>query len=422
MRRLIPPKTLVESDAYHYRGVMRGTTKKTRRAVIVTCAAALVSLGIAAPSGASPAAPFAADPKPSVQEAPTDITGDGPITAERHRIRGVLGALGAFDGGSVWEPTTSTLNIQLTSDLAVQEAAKLIEAAKPSIKIKLTKVAYTANELESLSDQLLTNQENWAGARGIGGGYDPIANRVILQVDRAYKDSTKLIDAVNKLKDPRVRLETLDGVKGWAPESRTNDVAPWTSGGAIDSSTSLCTSGWAWKMWGSNEVVGSTARHCANLYWYNNGSYVGTVFQSTPVADSAFMRGSTYSATVFVGGTDTYDLRRVVGAVSSWSAGDSVAMSGRASGLNVTTVRFPTYTLPSCAGEYAGLQGVLMQTHPTMPGDSGGPWLTTQYGTGYALAHGQHFGGGCLTGYTGSFFIKVSTISSQQKATLLTAP
>jgi len=172
-------------------------------------------------------------------------------------------------------------------------------------------------------------------------------------------------------------------------------------------------------LWSTNEVVGSTARHCVDVYWYNNGTYVGTVFQSKIAADSAIMRGSTYSAPVFVGDQTTSDIRPVVGIDTSWSVGDSVAMSGATTGLNVTTVKVPTYTLPSCEGTYAGLTGVLMQAHVTDHGDSGGPWLTTQSGTGYVVAHGQHWGQGCLAGYDGSFFVKLNSISSAQGASIL---
>lgn len=122
---------------------------------------------------------------------------------------------------------------------------------------------------------------------------------------------------------------------------------------------------------------------------------------------------------MFVGDQTTSVVRRVVTFDPLWNVGASVAMSGRSSGLNVMTVKLPTYTLPSCAGDYAGLVGVLMQSHVTAPGDSGGPWLTTQSGTGYMVAHGQHFGFGCAADYTGSFFIKLNSISSAQSASIL---
>lgn len=291
-------------------------------------------------------------------------------------------------------------------------------AVTPSFRIEYTQVQYSADELDALSAKLLGDQAAWAGATGIGGGFDPKSNRVLLQVDPKYKDADTLIAAIKKLDDPRVTLQLLESV-GNGQETRVADHAPWTAGAAIDSANYLCTLGWTWKMWTTNEIVGSTARHCTDLAWYNNGNYVGTVFKSAKAADSALMRGTSYSPSVFVGSTTTSEIRPVVGIDTSWIYGDQVAMSGRTTGLTVSAVAVPTYTMPSCAGEYAGLTGVLMQTHPTAGGDSGGPWLTTQSGTGYVLAHGQHWGYGCASGYGGSFFVKMNSIASAQGASLL---
>lgn len=241
------------------------------------------------------------------------------------------------------------------------------------------------------------------------------------------KDAATLIRAIENLNDPRVTLERVEPVDNWKPESRDADIAPWTTGAKIHYSggdpSQYCTLGWAWRLWSNGGIVGSTARHCPNLVYDNNGVYVGTVYSSKKIADSAFMSNSNgYSPSVFVGNQTTTDYRPVVGVITSWVAGVPVAMSGSTSGLTVTTVRFPTYTLPyfpSC-GEGQGLVGVLMWDHFTMGGDSGGPWLTTQSVTGNAFAHGQHFGYGCAAGYAGSFFVKLNAISSAQQASILT--
>jgi hypothetical protein len=128
-----------------------------------------------------------------------------------------------------------------------------------------------------------------------------------------------------------------------------------------------------------------------------------------------------YHPSVFVGNQTTTVWRYVAGIITTWVYGQPVAMSGAYGGLNVTNVRFATYTIPAyglCV-PYAGLTGVLMQSGPTINGDSGGPWLTTQSGTGYAFAHGQHWGINFAPGYVGSFFIKLSSISSAQGASIV---
>ncbi|WP_328995538.1 S1 family peptidase [Kribbella sp. NBC_01245] len=348
---------------------------------------------------------------------PLDITGDAALSEERDRFRDTLKPLAAYDGGTIWDGPSRTLTVQLTSGAAIQKARTMTTRAAKPFSVNYVQVKYTANELEALSAKLLDNQVKWAGASGIGGGYDPAKNRVILQVDPKYKEAPRLVRAIKKLKDPRITLEYIKAVEGSDAESRDDDFAPWSVGAIIDApEAEVCTLGWAWKMWGTNEIVGSTARHCRFLNWYNKGTYVGTVFKSAKSVDSAFMHGSTYARSVFVGDEFTNDLRPVVGIDTAWVAGESVAMSAN-SGLFVSTVQLPTYTLPSCSTG-AGLKGVLMKTDVSMPGDSGGPWLTTQSGSGDVIAHGQHWGDGCADKHAGSFFIKLTDISAAQGASL----
>ncbi|MEU0096047.1 hypothetical protein [Kribbella sp. NPDC006257] len=352
---------------------------------------------------------------------PLDITGDAALSEARDSFKSSLKSLSASEGATIWDKASNTLTVQFTSDAAINKAQTLRAKSATPFKVKYVQVKYTENELSTLSDKLFDDQKKWAGASGIGGGYDPVTNRVLLQVDPKYKDSATLVRAIKGLKDPRVTLQYVQATTHTGTETRVVDFAPWTVGATITSSPkgNGCTLGWAWRMKDTNEVVGSTARHCADLDWYNNGHKVGTVFKSAKAVDSALMHGSTYSPTVFVGNQTTGEVRPVVGFDGAWSVGDQVAMSGATTGLNVSSVKVPSYTLPSCAGEYAGLKGVLMATHPTAGGDSGGPWLTTQKGTGSAIAHGQHWGYGCASGYTGSFFIKLNDIAGAQNAGLL---
>lgn len=393
-------------------------------AALILLVALTVGAGVNPSYGAEPPPQLDAKPTPREDDPlPLDLTGDAALSEERDRLRGLLSALRKSDGGMLWDPDSGVLTVRMTTDAALKQAQVIIDGSQTEITTKFEMVRYTAAELDQLAEQLLGNQLAWAGVTGIGGGHSPADNRVVLEVDPNYKDGPAQIDAIKKLDDPRVELRYIEPVENWAPESRVDDIAPWSAGATITSSSGGCTLGWAWRRWANNQIVGSTARHCANLYWYNSGTYVGTVFQSHKATDSALMSGSTYSASVFVGGTvtnpNTNVIRIVVGVDTFWSAGDQVAMSGAATGLNTNTVKQPTYTLPSCAGEYAGMVGVLMQNHSTAPGDSGGPWLTTQSGTGYVYAHGQHFGHGCAVGNSGSFFVKLNAISAAQSVSLV---
>jgi len=399
-------------------------------AALVLLVAVAVSAGANPSYGAETPQPIDAKPTPREDDPlPLDLTGDAALSEERDRLQGLLSPLSATDGGMIWDPDSGVLTIRMTTDAALKQAEAIISGSHSDITTKFEVVRYTAAELDQLADRLLGNQLEWAGVAGIGGGHSPADNRVVLEVDPNYKDGPAQIDAIKKLNDPRVELHLIEPVENWAPESREDDFEPWAAGATIIApSGALCTLGWNWRRWSNSQIVGSTARHCANLTWYNNGTWVGTVFQSHQATDSALMSGTTnspidYSPSVFVGGTvsnpNTSVSRYVIGVDTNWIAGDQVAMSGATTGLNTNTVKYPTYTLPSCTGEYAGLVGVLMQNHSTAPGDSGGPWLTTQTGTGYVYAHGQHFGHGCATGNSGSFFIKLSAISAAQGVSLL---
>jgi hypothetical protein len=153
----------------------------------------------------------------------------------------------------------------MTSDHAVEQARTLIAEAATTLRINFARVRYTAKELDDLADQLLTNQAQWAGASGIGGGHDVQLNRVLLQLDASHKDADTLIHAIEELNDPRVSLQLIEpGGTGGGPQSRVDDNAPRTAGAKIAPSGVIthCTLGWTWKPWSTHEVVGSTARQC----------------------------------------------------------------------------------------------------------------------------------------------------------------
>jgi hypothetical protein len=139
--------------------------------------------------------------------------------------------------------------------------------------------------------------------------------------------------------------------------------------------------------------MGITADHCAvagGLTWNTAGTSWGTGVQSDPGKDAILMRaasGSSFNtASVWVGTPTTTDLRRVYTFKASPGIGDTVALSGATSGLGNGQIVDTSFTVngigPMDLVSYTGCMG----------GDSGGPWLTTQAGTGYVEAWGQHEG------------------------------
>lgn len=161
------------------------------------------------------------DPKvtPSDQDPlPLDITGDAGYSEERDRLSEVLMPLVAYDGDRLWDPASKVLTIQMTSDAAIKQAQAMLRDDGTTMHVNFVRVQYTAKELDDLANHLLRNQLQWAGATGIGGGYDSSLNRVLLQVDPEYKDAPTLIDAIEKLDDPRVSLQLIRAMEGWQPE------------------------------------------------------------------------------------------------------------------------------------------------------------------------------------------------------------
>jgi hypothetical protein len=139
---------------------------------------------------------------------PLDVTGDARYSEERDRVRAMLKHVQAYDGGMLWDASTSTLTIQMTTEDALQQARLLLLVTSPTwLRVIFVQVQYSALELGELADRVLEHQTAWAGASGIGGGVDYRANRVYLLVDRNHEHADTLIQAINHLNDPRITLE-----------------------------------------------------------------------------------------------------------------------------------------------------------------------------------------------------------------------
>lgn len=218
-QRLFPRDgTIACSSGRAYHPNMRYPTQKLT--VVAICASLLLVGASYSAHGAEPGP--SPDPKEtaSLDTMPLDITGDAALSEERDRLQALLSPLHDFNGGFIWDPETQVLSIQMTSDAALEEARELIGNARTDLTTSFTRVKYSAQELNELADQLLGNQIEWAGAEGIGGGFDPEANAVVLQVDPGYEEAPTLIRAIENLNDPRVALQLIDPVENWAPESR----------------------------------------------------------------------------------------------------------------------------------------------------------------------------------------------------------
>lgn len=139
---------------------------------------------------------------------PLDITGESLASGEMDRIRALLEPLAAYDGGMLWDSETATLTVQMTTEDALQRARLLLLVTNPTwLRVLFVQVQYSAEELQELSSRLLEHQTTWTGTTGISGGVDHYINRLVMLVDRNHPQADFLIQAINKLNDPRITLE-----------------------------------------------------------------------------------------------------------------------------------------------------------------------------------------------------------------------
>ncbi|MGW6276600.1 hypothetical protein [Kribbella sp. NPDC055071] len=300
---------------------------------------------------------------------------------------------------------------------------------------------------------------------GVGGGWDPQKNRVVLVVPENKLQAWT--DQVRALKDDRISIETYQEAPGgiqarrlvrksgtlphraMAPGNcdstpcRIDDWGPpytcttcrWSGGIWLSQDqfrepydgTVLryfnpdCTAGFNWRQWQTNITFGSTAHHCwevdqDDFRWWHGGRYYGSIEITSPASDTMLMGAANldFGPYVYVGDQTTNARRAVVGVDNNWAVGDQVALSGARSGLLVSSVKNPAYKDPG-----DGLKYVLMNTAIGSDGDSGAPMLTTRSTDGQVIAHGQMIGFGPPGENDGTEFMPVTFISGKVGASIL---
>ncbi|MEU4293347.1 hypothetical protein AB0E63_34430 [Kribbella sp. NPDC026596] len=97
-----------------------------------------------------------------------DVTGDARYSEERDRVRATLKHLQAYGGGMLWDASTSTLTIQMTTtEDALQQARLLLLVTSPTwLRVMFVQVQYSALELRELAARLLELQTAWGRRLG----------------------------------------------------------------------------------------------------------------------------------------------------------------------------------------------------------------------------------------------------------------
>lgn len=333
-------------------------------------------------------------------------------------------------GKAVWDEKsgTSTINYYTGAD-PTQEAAFLAAARQidalvpPSLKLVWKPVTWDNKARSALLQEITSNPEKWTSYFGSAPQSGYVETDGNIHVSLA--DPSKVSSAPAKsgvLPDGSPFVADGPSKADWQV-GRTTDVSPWTAGDYITAGPYFCTSGFNWTKWGTNEKMGMTAAHCAvtagTLTWNtNNGGPWGTGVQSDPGRDALLVRAATgtsfNTATVWVGPSD---IRAVTSAKGVPQIGDVVALSGAASGLGAAGSVIKTDYMAN------GIGPINLVTYSgCLDGDSGGPWLQTEYGTGNVKAFGQHEGRFLYNGVFYCGFMPLNAISAALDASLLLAP
>jgi hypothetical protein len=381
--------------------------------VLVTVAITITAGGLSLPSStpspspesSPPARSTAPDPKGSSDLPPADpklgsmfpayydelVSIDKPVTQLTADYPEIAGPLS-------WDPSTTTLSLGYysqagsSSDVSrfMTEAATITPSAP--VKFALTPISYNYAAREATAADMAANPSEWKtffGSAVMADHLDPSTGELHVSLATTPdKPSTQLPDGTPVVIDPPVTVDLQVG--------RTADTSPWFDGDKISDPTGAyrCTSGFAWKKWSTSEILGSTADHCSvasgSLTWLQNSHAFGHGILSNPNVDTILLRAdgsSSFDApipSVWVGPAVTSVSRPVVNFMATPAVGETVALSAAVSGLNSGPIW--------ATGYYYGSKGpwVLVNWSGCLGGDSGGTWLTTQSGTGYVVAWGQH--------------------------------
>jgi hypothetical protein len=374
---------------------------------------------------ATAATPPTSSPAPAALPLPKNLTPVDEIPAQDASDQIAEVAKGYPDafGGTEWDEKSKTLYVNVAAPsskqadrrAAFQQAiGSRLRSAKSPVKTVVRSVPLSMQGKQALVHTFMESRAAW-------GGESAVRNVVSAVVDERtghlFADVTGDLNSLQQAAQRRfgkaVTLRSGRAIELW--NNRYFSSPPWAAGNALWNDQdgprtvggAYCTQGFNWRRWSDNLGYASTAGHCFaaadNVF---NGSttqrmgYVGTRYiNQGEYADFEYIR-LTYGYVenlVWVGGTPTAELRRVVTADNNGAqTGDIVCSSGANYGLYCGRIftRTASFTYDDIPGKPTLYN--LTCVHPTSgyggPGDSGGPILTTA-SNGTVKAWGQMVGG-----------------------------
>ncbi|MEU4294072.1 hypothetical protein AB0E63_38125 [Kribbella sp. NPDC026596] len=403
----------------------------------------LVSAGATA-AGASAAQPAT---RPSVSKA--DIAPLSEAYLARAKARAALKNT-AWPAGVQYQhletATDGSLTVVVTGDASAKAKSSALTATvseklraasvNPDVKVRFA--AIPDKTLNTAVDQL-SDFKAWAGDLA------PLVNLVTADTTKSVVTIGSTVKSAELERRATARFKVPLRFVISQPMTRAgryNDTAPWDAGNALTHvvgdigqvGRAHCTQGFSWQRWSDNLNYASSAGHCwtINTNVFNGdpsqriGYVAGRWFANFGPTDFELIRPTVgyVTATAWIGGPQTSDLRVVAGADnvnSDENIGADVCFSGANGGTHCGEITDANVTRGFNDGTSTrDLTCVKMPAGNIVGGDSGGPVLST-YSNGKVHAWGQTVGtqadANCAAVYT-----PVLAISAAVGATILVNP
>lgn len=284
-----------------------------------------------------------------------------------------------------------------------QEAVQ--KNSDPAAEIIWKPETYSPSE-QLAAGQLAMEEARRQGLDPSGATFDSEAKRFTVYVADSLSVTAKSAIIRTRMGDTSAEV-VFETSKGDGPESRYSDGTPWKAGlalnfraAAVDLEKAECTSNFAWKRWGTGEILSATANHCGNNFpnevchpgrteaWFNDARAFGNLAFCNQTLDTQMLRRASTSHTfaphMWHGPAATSSF-----GIVKYASVPVEDVRYYVSGANSGT-RFATVVDANGIGIFGG-PGVFMHAHVTQGGDSGAPWFS-YLGSGGVAAIGLHSG------------------------------
>jgi hypothetical protein len=352
--------------------------------------------------------------------------GDGQVQEMADRMQSLATSLGADRYGGSHRASDGQMVIQVVGT---------VPAVARQAGIRVESVRHSLHALDSIVADVPELVERLVGPGKLDTAQvDVHTNKVTVSV---LEDSRAAVSA--KLRTRFGDAVEVVGSSGLLPRTvanRRDDNSPFYGGLAITnapsdpSSTLGCTSGYAWKLWSTGQIVESTAGHCwaRGTAVYNANTGIGTVthraFADNGPTDAEFITpppSAAFGARIWVGGPYTDVSWPVVGAIDENAAyiGSPIVLSGKNGGETRGTVTAVNVTHCYPDGCTKGLTAIKVTSGGVVGGDSGGPCFSSAKDQPYtAMARGEIVGPAANAGGT-TYCTSVFDISATLGASIL---